>query len=733
MDGIIGFATGNVLPDIINQDTTKQPETVSADRPYAFSKVLGRSIPIVIGTGKVDGIPVIGGAVTTQVSTGSNSVANPDVGSGIIGFSTGGGFLPDIGAVGPVQVPIYATQQIARLGYLLAFDPFGDGYQLVRLEINDQVVYDAEHGIGASAPFRFYGGNHTAVDPITTANIGANAGAWKHFAMVYIDGFAASSAPTVKAVISNAADVDPAASVPITGTYSEQSYGEDLAAYDPTTGLIYQFADNDMLYTLSVDDRSEMFGVRWPAAIPVPESFVALPDTGYVLASSFKVGPSYPVGLVNTLTGALVATTAPSGSKSWEAIAWFLALDAGAAGPGKFLVLGQYLTVQISPTDDANAAIAICNTAAGTIEIIDLAVTYDGWNYACKGRVTPVSASFFIVEWEYSNGEFGNTKISEIVWDGTSVSVNEIYNVPAGYARGIWYDPQTGYLVIPADNSGTHSIYIVNPQTGTLIKTISTPHNFDIANYQGYQVSNRLFPSFGSAFLIERNERAVYVLNLSSFSLVKYADFPGSDPELGIYDQSRNSWLEAFNADDTHWSVHQSAIATPLAVPLSEILAKLWFLAGYGPSELTFDGFTGLAATEGCIVMKNTFFDPANSPREYAIQGRGGCLEPLVPEGSITYISGAMAPTIGDNVCVYFDRRVFSEGGNIRHKLLIDMSTEAVTLRQLKPLQTLTFRRSAILAIHKVFAIQTPDGLIWDLRAAEGRQHFASMSHIGAV
>jgi len=26
-----------------------------------------------------------------------------------------------------------------------------------------------------------------------------------------------------------------------------------------------------------------------------------------------------------------------------------------------------------------------------------------------------------------------------------------------------------------------------------------------------------------------------------------------------------------------------------------------------------------------------------------------------------------MEPEIGCNVCVYFDRRVFSEGGNIRH------------------------------------------------------------------
>ncbi|RWO94578.1 MAG: hypothetical protein EOQ98_30400 [Mesorhizobium sp.] len=124
--------------------------------------------------------------------------------------------------------------------------------------------------------------------------------------------------------------------------------------------------------------------------------------------------------------------------------------------------------------------------------------------------------------------------------------------------------------------------------------------------------------------------------------------------------------------------------------------------------------------------MKNTFFDPADSPTLYAIQGRGGCLEPLVPEGSITYISGAMKPEIGvgGNVVLYFAEGIFTEGGNIRHKLLVDMSAETVTIRQLNPLTTVTFRREAILAMHTVFAIQTPDGCIWDLRTMSGRLAF---------
>ncbi|TGP13043.1 hypothetical protein, partial [Mesorhizobium sp. M2D.F.Ca.ET.233.01.1.1] len=51
-------------------DRTKIPAPVSATSPFNVAKVLGRPIPIVIGTGKVDGIPVVGGAVTTQVVSG---------------------------------------------------------------------------------------------------------------------------------------------------------------------------------------------------------------------------------------------------------------------------------------------------------------------------------------------------------------------------------------------------------------------------------------------------------------------------------------------------------------------------------------------------------------------------------------------------------------------------------------------------------------------------------------
>ncbi|RUU29772.1 phage tail protein [Mesorhizobium sp. M6A.T.Ce.TU.016.01.1.1] len=590
----------------VKQDATKQPEEVSADR-FTVSKVLGRSIPVIIGTGKVDGIPVIGGALTVPGPTSYNQVQIKNYES-LGDYPPGSKWLKGdyFSSNGIVLVPVAgAAEQVAALGYLLAYDPFGDGYELVRVEVDDVVVYDAENGVGASVSFRFYGGNHTEVDPITSGVIGANAGAWQNFAMIYLDGYATDSAPSVKCVISNAADVDDAVTEAIEGAYADLNWFETEAAYDVADGLIYQYVSDggDTLHVLSVDSRAELYQVPWPtSALTSPGSFVVLPGTGFLLASSYQVSASYEVGLINAANGEAVVITAPSGSKDWEAIAWFHAISTSA--PGVYLVLGQYLTVHTSSTDDANAAIAVCNTVNGTVEIIDLSVTYDGWSYACRGRVGPGSASFFIVKWDYTSSEFSNATISEIVWQDGLVSVTDIYTVPAGLARGVAYDPMTGYLVIPAVNSGVHSIYIVDPATGVLIRTISTARDFDLNSDYGYYTSNRLFPSFGSVFLIERTDKDVYLLNLSSFALIKYAEYPYTSPELGIYDQSRNSWL-APDGTPWSWTIHKSALATPQSVPLETILTKASFLVGYGPSELTFEGLSGLSGY-GLGIYSNT-------------------------------------------------------------------------------------------------------------------------------
>jgi hypothetical protein len=82
---------------------------------------LGRSIPIVIGTGKVEGIPVIGGAKTIQTPTGYTTEH--------IGWGPQGGYPPGTTFVGggfsgfDALIPTYAASQVTALGYLLAFDP----------------------------------------------------------------------------------------------------------------------------------------------------------------------------------------------------------------------------------------------------------------------------------------------------------------------------------------------------------------------------------------------------------------------------------------------------------------------------------------------------------------------------------------------------------------------------------------------------------------------------------
>jgi hypothetical protein len=116
-----------------------------------YRKVLGRSIPIVIGTGKVDGIPVIGGA---ERPSRPRRATPPE--------HIGWGAQADLSARHEVRrrrlftarrddpdlcrIPGHRARLSAGLRSVwrwLRTDP---------LEINDEVVYDAENGIGASKP-----------------------------------------------------------------------------------------------------------------------------------------------------------------------------------------------------------------------------------------------------------------------------------------------------------------------------------------------------------------------------------------------------------------------------------------------------------------------------------------------------------------------------------------------------------------------------------------------------
>jgi hypothetical protein len=123
---------------------------------------------------------------------------------------------------------------------------------------------------------------------------------------------------------------------------------------------------------------------------------------------------------------------------------------------------------------------------------------------------------------------------------------------------------------------------------------------------------------------------------------------------------------------------------------------------------------------------------PKAFSRQYTLGAcKGVCLEPLVPGGSTCYSDTEAGIEVGDLVTAWFRKEAFDACGQTRIKIVLGLTADTITLAALNPPQTITFRRSAFDAMHKVFAIQTPDGCVWDLRTAEGRQHFHQRPLIG--
>jgi hypothetical protein len=197
-------------------EVTTNPAQLSARTDVnQAQQALGQPLPVVIGTGRVDGIYFIGGVetvstVTETTTTTPNPPSNQYV--TIVGGNMGSASMVASqwrmfgGGSTSVTEAVTEIENQTMAGYVLAYDAYERGYDLVRLEIDGQVVYDIEAGIPASQTFRFYGGRHASTDAILTEIIGANAGAYKNFVMVFIDGYPSDSPPGVSAVISNYAN-----------------------------------------------------------------------------------------------------------------------------------------------------------------------------------------------------------------------------------------------------------------------------------------------------------------------------------------------------------------------------------------------------------------------------------------------------------------------------------------------------------------------------------------------
>ncbi|MBZ9673431.1 hypothetical protein [Mesorhizobium sp. ES1-3] len=618
-------------------ETAKPVEPVSA---FNVSNVIGRPIPIVVGTGKVDGIPVIGGSKTITVVTGGTPP---------------GGSLFNFGGNPPVDPPISTTKQVATLGYLLAYDPFGSGYKLIRVEINNKVVFDAENGIGASENFRFYGGNHTEVDPIAKGVIGEKAGAWRHFAMIYIDGFAADSEPTVKCVISNAA-TDSGGTHEIAwitndvvrlGNSSFLSDDTPSAAYDIADGIIYQALTSyqvpglTQVYLAALDVQTHLELYRVPLADS--QAYVngtvqprAMPGSGYILVRMANGSADRPLRVYNATTGAVIAEW--NEDAATDSINWLPPMQFGQ----KWVTVG----CDLNSGGGFLAGQAVVDLAFSTIS-----VTRDTINISdaiqCRGRTLVGSISYFGFDASGTDG------IYEYRFDG-DLWTHSLAYTQAGTINGIHYDPQTDYLVVSEIESSVSYIRLVNPETATVVSQFTLPKQlFTLGGGQSSQ--GRVFPKPGFALFQAIDGAEVWLINVAAGTaslMADVTDITGQSASYPIYDLFRFSIFNGFG--DDHWTEYRLPNTIPGAVSLRWLLTKVMFLAGYTPEDLTFDGDFG-----------SDDEDPGDGGG-----GDGGWGDPL-PDGSIasldfvggSYYAGGSTRAVADLLGGGFDPTSISGSG----------------------------------------------------------------------
>ncbi|RWK33785.1 hypothetical protein [Mesorhizobium sp.] len=595
-----GIGTGGTFAGWGSEEVTKSPEPVSAaPASFSFSSVLGRQIPIVIGTGKVDGIPVIGGSNNVTAISGYQPPVQREWGvSYPPGTKFGGGGTQAY----TVEIPIYSTTQTSQIGYLLAYDPFGAGYKLVRLEVNDEVVFDAEKGISATTTYRFYGGNHTAVDPITSKTIGADAGAWQNFAMVYLDGFAASSPPTVKAVISNNATTTPDGGEIVwtgeapSGVIDAFPHG---SAYDPAEGVIYQILEpTDVpgltqiwLAVLDVDSRQELYRVPLQGSEPYaygPEGGdyqlsrpIPMPGTGMVMVQLWGL-PATPrlSAIYDAATGHIVASSLDTANINWWTVQQF----------------GQ-LWAFIGHNFDAGTGVTgIFDSAKGSFVVNPEGVP--ARYQVVAGRRTTGFCSFFTVDSHLG----GAAEVYELRFDGDQWSNIQLLSLTGDFptVSVLWFDPATNYLVILNNKpSDPNEFLYVNPDTGAVVDSFNIA-----ASAGGFNVSfllpvlhDRLISRPGYVLMLAATTFPHYdirVLDIGNKSVSTFASGLTAEDATRmsyvIVDQTKASYITAIG--EYAWTVHRQPNTLPGALPLETIVTKAMFLAGYAPEELTFEGLS---------------------------------------------------------------------------------------------------------------------------------------------
>lgn len=527
------------------------------------AKALGRPKPAVIGTGKVEGIPVYG---QTAVVTRKPGFSDPWV-------------SPDFFA--PVDL---TTTVSVTVGYLLAHDYFGQGYELIRLEIDDVVVFDAENGAIPSVGFRFYNGLQTAVDPLVSTIVGENAGAHTGDVLIFLVDYPSTQAPNVAAVISNAAtESGGTAELSWIGETPVNLNNTLRSAYDPVAGILYQVFTHTEISTLTqcwlsvldVDTDTELYRVPLEDSSPYINGQVflmPLAGSGHIcIRMAIPSEATSPTYVYDAQTGSIVAQFIEEADESviWRAAQPFgdlwLMVGGDADGSGGLSTLCAVIDLALGTFD-------VTRDDAGIGSVFSVGRSLDG------------SASFF---------GYGSSVVSELTFDGQSWSSRTAYT-PVGSVNAIHYDPLTEYLVvfeIVSDNL----IELVAPDTGAVVDsfTVSTTMFPLIDN----QTGARGFPRNGFMLLMDASEN-VWSIDIQNKTATILADVDGEtghEADHGIYDHARLAYFMAYG--ETVWTKYQVPGTNPGEITLeSHITSLLTHLGPYTVDEIRFDGFSGLTS-----------------------------------------------------------------------------------------------------------------------------------------
>ncbi|TJW14469.1 MAG: hypothetical protein E5W82_10865 [Mesorhizobium sp.] len=526
---------------------------------------LGRPKPAVVGTGRVDGIPVYG--LSKVVTTNYRGVR----------LSSGFTFTyPEPTSVATIDV-----------GYLLCKDYFRRGYSLIRLEADGEVVFDAENGAIPKIEFRFYNGLQTAVDPITTQVVGAaNAGAHTGDVLIFLPDYPSLTAPVITAVISNAAtDVGGVVEIAWTGEAPVNLNNTNRSAYDPVDGRIYQVLTTTeipslttcYLTVLDVDTETELYRVPLEdSSFYVSSSafIMALRGTGYVVIRLANSGETTsPTRIYNASTGQIVAEWHEDAD---ESIRWLMCepLD------DKWLLVGN----DVDGSGGGGTILAVIDIAMGSFDVTRNAVAL-GASFFSLGRLPSGSASFFV---------HGGSTCTEITYNGDTWSTATAYT-SVGTVTAIHYDPLTEYLVVLEEiPSGTYNVQLVTPDTGALAEafTISTQLFPLVDNL----TCDRAFPRPGFALFRSSSEK-LWAIDVSNHTATLLDDIDaqtGQDARWGFYDQARLSYFMA--SGDTIWTKYTLPGTQPGEISLeSHISDILVYLGPYTIDQIRFSGFDGLS------------------------------------------------------------------------------------------------------------------------------------------